>query len=39
MTTPTQTLAGFASTLAYEHIPTAVRDATKQYLLDTLAGL
>src|SRR5215475_13774194 len=36
MTTPTLTLADFASTLSYEAIPTAVREATKQYLLDTI---
>ncbi len=29
MTTPTQSLAEFAATLAYEQIPPAVRDATK----------
>ena len=34
--TPTRTLAAFASTLVYEHIPTVVREVTKQYLLDTL---
>ena len=36
MATPTRTLAAFASTLYYEDIPTAVREATKQYLLDTI---
>jgi len=36
MMTPTRTLAAFASTLAYKHIPTVVREATKQYLLDTI---
>src|SRR4030095_8852188 len=36
MATPTRTLAAFASTLSYEAIPTAVREATKQYLLDTI---
>jgi len=36
MMTPTRTLAAFASTLAYEHIPTVMREATKQYLLDTI---
>jgi len=36
MATPTRTLADFASTLSYEAIPTAVREATKQYLLDTI---
>src|SRR5262245_64349912 len=37
MTTPTRTLADFASTLSYEAIPIAVREATKQYLLDTIS--
>src|SRR5207247_10496083 len=36
MATPTRTLAAFASTLSYEAIPTVVREATKQYLLDTI---
>src|SRR5262245_48330518 len=36
MATPTRTLAAFASTLSYEAIPTAVCEATKQYLLDTI---
>jgi 2-methylcitrate dehydratase PrpD len=36
MTTPTQRLAEYAATLAYEQIPPAVRDATKQYVLDTI---
>src|ERR687888_2141261 len=36
MTAPTRTLAAFASTLSYEAIPPAVREATKQYLLDTI---
>ena len=36
MAAPTQTLAAFASTLSYEAIPTAVREATQQYLLDTI---
>ena len=36
MATPTRSLAAFASALAYEAIPTAVREATKQYLLDTI---
>jgi 2-methylcitrate dehydratase PrpD len=36
MATPTRRLAAFASTLSYEDIPTAVREATKQYLLDTI---
>jgi 2-methylcitrate dehydratase PrpD len=36
MTAPTRTLADFASTLSYEAIPTAVCEATKQYLLDTI---
>ena len=36
MATPTRTLAAFASALSYEAIPTAVREATKQYLLDTI---
>jgi len=36
MATPTRTLATFASTLSYEDIPTAVREATRQYLLDTI---
>src|SRR2546426_4305120 len=36
MATPTRTLAAFASTLAYEAIPTGVREATKHYLLDTI---
>ena len=36
MTTPTQIMAAFASTLSYERIPTIVREATKQYLLDTI---
>ena len=36
MTTPTRTLAAFASTLTYEHLPTMVREATKQYLLDAI---
>jgi 2-methylcitrate dehydratase PrpD len=36
MATPTRTLAAFASTLSYEAIPTGVREATKQYLLDTI---
>src|SRR2546426_11919672 len=36
MATPTRTLAAFASTLSYEVIPTVVREATKQYLLDTI---
>ncbi len=30
MTTPTRTLAAFASTLAYKAIPPVVREATKQ---------
>src|ERR671924_719735 len=36
MAAPTRTLAAFASTLAYEAIPPAVREAAKQYLLDTI---
>src|SRR5919109_129914 len=36
MAAPTRTLAAFAATLSYEAIPTAVREATKQYLLDTI---
>jgi len=36
MATPTRTLAAFAATLSYEAIPTVVREATKQYLLDTI---
>ena len=35
MMTPTRTLGAFTSTLAYEHIPTVVREAMKQSLLDT----
>ena len=36
MAPPTRTLAAFASTLSYADIPPAVREATKQYLLDTI---
>lgn len=36
MTSPTQALATFAATLAYEEIPAHVCTATKQYLLDTI---
>ena len=36
MTTPTRTLGAFASTFAYEHLPTVVREATKHYLLDAI---
>lgn len=37
MTPPTQRLAEFAATLAYAQIPSAVRAAARQYLLDTIA--
>src|SRR2546427_4570000 len=36
MAAPTRTLATFASILSYEDIPIAVREVTKQYLLDTI---
>ena len=37
MAAPTRTLAAFAATLSYEVIPTAVREATKHSLLDTIS--